>query len=277
MERLGRWAKEGGEMRRLREKRGLTRRRVEDETLRLARAIGIEGSHVSEAYLRDIEDGHCVPGLLKLVSLARVYKRRPERLIDFYEVIPEEEHVFASFPSSAGSVLNPAIDKAEERNVLWKVARQFSLRATRVLPPSELRGAIPDSWRESLGGEQICFAVVGSGDDKMGKILRPDSLVAVDTRQKVIDESEAWATDEERPVYLCLTEEGHVCRWVYQVRDMLTLLPYSANSKRPAESYRTPSKAEIIGRVICTWRLPAAGVALADRFTGEAVENGTSR
>src|SRR5579863_1489188 len=139
MERLGRWAKEGGEMRRLREKLGLTRRQVEDETLRLVRAIGIEASHVSVAYLRDIEDGHCVPGLLKLVSLARVYKQRPERLIDFYKVIPEEEHVFASFPSSSGSVSNPASDSTEERRVLWKVARQFPLSTTRVLPQSDLR------------------------------------------------------------------------------------------------------------------------------------------
>jgi transcriptional regulator with XRE-family HTH domain len=253
----GGWVKEGLEMRRLREMQGLSRSQVEPETLRVVSRTGIRGFHVSQAYLRDIEDGHCVPGALKLVSLAEVYGQRPERLVRFYEVVrAEDKNRFTSFPSSAGSVSNPAVDEGEQRRVLGKVARKYRSKIVRVLEKYEDVEVIPTSWREKLGGKQIRFAVLGTDDHKMGKILPPDSLLAVDTQQKTIDESEEWPTDAERPVYLSSTEDGHVCCWAYRVGSVLTLLPYQANSLRPAKWYKTPTEAEISGRVICAWRLP---------------------
>ncbi len=264
MEQPGRWAKEGRDMRKLRQQLELTQREVERRTLRLVRRTGEDAHHVSRAYLRDIELGNCRPSSRKLEALAKTYEKEFQELLNIYLPQIEGRNLFNSFPSSSGSVSDPAVENREKGGqVLWKVAKEFTCKTSRLLLADEDARVIPAGWHESLGGKHIRFAVTGTDDYKMGKLLPGHCLVAVDTRQKEIEESDEWPTDAHRPIYLVAMERGYVCRWAYKVGDMLTLLPCQAKSDRAAKSYKTRSKAEILGRVIHAWRLAGADAAQA--------------
>ena len=255
MKVLGRSAETGRVMGKLREECKFTPSQVAQKTEEIAEREEDPRFHVSRQYLRDIELGNCVPSSYKLEALALVYNHDLQELLAFYEVTRENEgKLFTSWLSSNGSKV--VIDAEEAGQVIFTVAGRFRGEGTVLLTDGQNRELMPARWNEMLGGKAR-FAVIGTQDNTMGKLLPPDCLVVVDTGQKTLDEG-PWETEEERPIYLAWRNKGnpHVCCWAYHVRNMLTLLPYQANSGQPAKSYKTPAEAEIIGHVIHAWHLP---------------------
>jgi len=251
----GRWAEPGRSMRKLREQCRLTRSKVARQTEEIAARKQDPSFHVSRSYLRDIELGNCAPSSYKLEALALIYNQGHEELLKLYGVTREDGgKLFTSFLSSSGSKL--AIDVEEERRMLLAVAGRSRSKETRLLDMAEERLVIPAQWREFLEGK-LRFAVIGTEDDSMGKLLSADCLVAVDTTQKTIEKG-PWETDAERPIYLAWRNKGnpHVCCWAYQVGSTLTLLPYQPIGEREVTHWKAPTDAQIIGRVVHAWRLP---------------------
>jgi transcriptional regulator with XRE-family HTH domain len=256
MKVLGRWAEQGRSMRELREKSDLSQRDVERQTDKIVRKRKDPRFHVSRAYLQDIELGKCMPSSCKIEALALTYEQdNDHELLKLYGVTREEGgKLFTSFPSSSGSNSKPAIDAEEERRVLLAVVGRFPAKETLQLKDAEAAQLIPAHWREFLGGKHVCFAVIGSEDHRMGKVLPAGCLVAVDTNQKTIDEG-PWETDADRPIYLVWLPKLYVCCWAYQVGNTVTLVPYQPSPKYETEPWKM-SKAFVIGRVIHAWRLP---------------------
>ena len=93
---------------------------------------------------------------------------------------------------------------------------------------------------------QHCYGYIGLTDRRMAPLLRPGSLVLVDTEMREI-EVEEWACEHDRPMYLVDVRDGYRCGWFHQV-------PGDCSSSRiqrcAPESWALPTEAEVVGKVI---------------------------
>jgi transcriptional regulator with XRE-family HTH domain len=277
MKVLGRWAKQGRSMRKVREQCGLKPSAVVREVERFCQCKTGDPCHVSRTYLQDIELGKCVPGIHKLKALAAVYQRNPKLLFKFYEIDLEEGgKLFTPWPSSSDPDGRPVIGHEEELRVVWEVTSRFGSTKTKPLAVSQEREVIPTRWREFLPSN-VVFALIGTEDDSMGELLPAGCLAAVDTQQKTLDEG-PWSTPAERSIYLVFQDDVHfhVCRFAYQAGNMLTLLPYLPDENHQVSHKKTPAEAEIVGRVIRAWRLARDDVPQASITPDEKPKTGPS-
>ena len=242
-------------MRGRRKEHGLTQDDVESQARDIAVEKNNRGFRVSRSYLSDIECGKSMPGPQPMQSLAWVYHRTLKEVQGQYGMEPEKEEertLYTSWPSWIGPTF--AIDTKEERRCLMAIANRFRSKETVKLEDEEVAELIPSQLLGLLRQKRVCFALTGTEDDSMEKLLPPDSFVMVDTGQKTLDEG-PWETQVDRPIFLVWLPHGYVCRWAYQVGNNLTLLPYEASPHHQVESWKT-SKAIVVGRVIHAWHLP---------------------
>lgn len=82
----------------------------------------------------------------------------------------------------------------------------------------------------------------------MAPILRPGSLVVVDTAVRKIEEGE-WYTEYDRPLYFVETRGGYRCGWFLKLKSRLVMQPHTLSHCAP-EAWRTPAEAEVVGKVV---------------------------
>jgi hypothetical protein len=84
-------------------------------------------------------------------------------------------------------------------------------------------------------------------DRRMVPILRPGSVVIIDTSIHTIDDS-AWSSEYDRALYFVELREGYRCGWLYRSKSTLIMQPHTLSHCAP-EVWRTPEEAELIGQV----------------------------
>jgi len=92
------------------------------------------------------------------------------------------------------------------------------------------------------------YGYIGLLDRRMAPILRPGSMVVVDTAVKSI-EGEDWTSEYDRPLYFVETRGGYRCGWFLKLKSRLLMQPHML-SHCPPEAWRTPSEAEVVGKVV---------------------------
>src|SRR4029077_8038863 len=100
----------------------------------------------------------------------------------------------------------------------------------------------------TAGSVRHCYGYVGLADRRMVPLLRPGSLVLVDTAMRHI-ENEAWSCEHDRPMYLVDVRDGYRCGWFHQIPGRLLMEPHPLSRCAP-ESWALPGEAEVVGKVI---------------------------
>lgn len=234
----------GLRLRQVRERLGLTYRDVEAASYELASRRGRPEFVLHISRLADIENHNVVPGLHKLYALAVLYHLNPLQLFNWYDV-PFEE--------------------------CFEDGLQFAVPRTHVAaPPSGLRvplrfdpafdprrtdflSRMVERWGHFEGAlvkenPRHCYGYIGLNDRRMVPLLRPGSLVLVDTEMRQI-EDEAWATEHDRPMYLVDVRDGYRCGWFARGNGKLMMQPHPLSRCAP-ETWNLPEQAEVVGKVI---------------------------
>jgi transcriptional regulator with XRE-family HTH domain len=233
----------GLRLRQARERLGLTYRDVERASYELASRRGRPDFILHISRLADIENRGVVPGLHKLYTLATVYHLNPLEIFRWYDV-PVEEcfHDGVSFEVPQTHMMAAPTSL----RIPMKFDPAFDPRRT------ELLSRMVEKWGHfegvlTNGQSHQIYGYIGISDRRMMPILRPGSIVLVDTSRNRIEESD-WTTEHDRPMYFVDVRDGYRCGWFHQDGGRLVMQPHPLSRCLP-EAWRTPEEAEIVGRV----------------------------
>ena len=234
----------GLRLRRLRERLGLSYRDVERASFQIALNRGRPDFILHISRLADIENNNVVPTLYKLFSLAAIYHLDPLELSAWYEApFLQASHAGASLPPPrthlAESFLPPPIPIHAEGSSDANVTSLLAHFSTAL-------GGFQNSSSPSQG--RFRYGYIGLSDRRMAPILRPGSVVIIDTSIHTIDDS-AWSSEYDRPLYFVELREGYRCGWFYRSKSTLIMQPHTLSHCAP-EVWRTPDEAELIGQVV---------------------------
>jgi transcriptional regulator with XRE-family HTH domain len=233
----------GLRLRQARERLGLTYRDVERASYEVASRRGRPDFILHISRLADIENRGVVPGLHKLYTLATVYHLNPLEIFRWYDV-PVEEcfHDGVSFEVPQTHMMAAPTSL----RIPMKFDPAFDPRRT------ELLSRMVEKWGNfegvlTNGHSHHIYGYIGISDRRMMPILRPGSIVLVDTSRNRIEESD-WTTEHDRPMYFVDVRDGYRCGWFHQDGGRLVMQPHPLSRCLP-EAWRTPEEAEIVGRV----------------------------
>jgi transcriptional regulator with XRE-family HTH domain len=234
----------GLRLRQVRERLGLTYRDVEAASYELAVRRGRPEFILHISRLADIENRNVVPGLHKLYTLAVLYHLNPLELFGWFDVPLEEcfedglnfavPRTHMAAPPSGLRVplrFDPAFDP-RRTDFLSRMVERWG----------HFEGAL------TKGNPRHCYGYVGLSDRRMTPLLRPGSLVLIDTEIRHI-EDEGWTSEYDRPMYLVDVRDGYRCGWFHQSNGKLVMQPHPLSRCAP-ESWDIPNQAEIVGKVI---------------------------
>jgi hypothetical protein len=130
----------------------------------------------------------------------------------------------------------------------------LGLRGAERLEQTNLISRMFDSWGEIPVGllQQIdlrnsVLGYIGREDYTMYPLLRPGSLVQIDSRQRAI-KTGGWQNEYERPIYFVEMRDDCVCSWCDLDGSQLFLIPGPLSGQQ-LRRVRYPVDAEIVGRV----------------------------
>ena len=234
----------GLRLRQVRERLGLTYRDVERASMELAERRGRPEFVLHIGRLADIENRNAVPGLHKMYSLCVIYHLNPAEIFTWFDVPLDK-----CFEDSVGF---PA-------PLTHKLAAPSSLRLPLRFDPSfdpartAFLSRMIERWGQLEGilmkeSQSHCYGFIGLLDQRMVPLLRPGSVVLVDTSVRDIEETD-WVTEHDRPMYFVDVRTGYRCGWFYKHKGLLVMQPHPLSRTMP-ESWRYPEDAEIVGRVV---------------------------
>jgi transcriptional regulator with XRE-family HTH domain len=234
----------GLRLRQVRERLGLTYRDVEAASYELAAKRGRTEYVLHISRLAEIENRNVVPSLHKLYALAVLYHLNPLELFAWYDVPFEEcfedgmqcrvpeTHVAAPPRGLRVPIrFDPAFDP-RRTDFLTRMVERWG----------HFEGAL------TKASPRHCYAYIGLSDQRMGPMLRPGSLVLVDTEMRQIEDN-GWTCEHDRPMYLVDIRSGYRCGWFVRDGQKLVMQPHPISRCAP-ESWTLPHEAEVVGRVI---------------------------
>ena len=94
----------------------------------------------------------------------------------------------------------------------------------------------------------LVYGFIGLSDFTMYPLIRPGSLVRIDTLQRKL-QTIIWKNDYERPIYFVELRNAYACSWCELVSKDLLLIPHNSSSQN-IRRFLFGREAEIVGRVI---------------------------
>ena len=185
MERLGTL------LRSIRTEWGLSLREVKDRTELLARQWGSPRYASSFSHLAKLELGRHDIRVSTLISLAHIYSKRTETLVD--ACLPPGYHA-------------SVIDPLEEPNSTVLITEgRLCERAERLLPMTGLSSKVPENTAlvvNDMSSQRNRYrrAVVGRKDRFLYPMIRPGAIITVDTHQRAIASHKEWTNEFDRPI-----------------------------------------------------------------------------
>lgn len=234
----------GSRLRQSRERLGLTYRDVERASYDLACERGRPEFIVHISRLADFENRGVTPSLYKLYALATIYHLNPLEVCQWYEV-PLRNHF-----SDGAHALAPKTHLAAPPSSLRLPVRfdpGFDPRRT------EFLSRMVENWGQLEavvfnGNAHHRYGYIGLEDHTMEPLLRPGSLVLVDTARQTVHNS-GWSNEYERPIYFLEVRDGYRCGWCLREGSTLILQPHPLSACAP-ERWRYPEEVEVVGQVV---------------------------
>jgi transcriptional regulator with XRE-family HTH domain len=240
----------GAKLKQLRERQGLTLRRVEDFSRQLAIRKKNQDFFVSRGWLNNVENGAYTPGLYKLYSLGAIYRTHWSIIFEYFGLqLSEFERDQAMFAPAKTQLApeHPTIDDTIE--IPLQGAHAFQLDKTNLWSKLvEIWGEIPVRLIQHLDLRNGTYGLVGITDNRMFPIIRPGSIVQVDQNQrKVLPKT--WKDEDDRPIYFVELRGGFLCSWCELNDGYLSAVPHP-KSRCEVLRFSYPREADIVGRVV---------------------------
>jgi transcriptional regulator with XRE-family HTH domain len=234
----------GLRLRQARETLGFTYRDVEQASYEVAAKRGRPDFILHISRLADIENRNVVPSLHKLYSLATIYHLNPLEISGWYEVpLQQTFEDGAAFPAQRTHLhefpVRYALNPQPDTRLSFDSTGFFSHQ------PDNVR-CFPGMKQEAT--IRFRYGYIGLSDRRMTPILRPGSMVVVDTAIRNIDEND-WRTEYDRPLYFVETRGGYRCGWFLKLKSRLVMQPHMLSHCAP-EVWRIPAEAEVVGKVV---------------------------
>jgi transcriptional regulator with XRE-family HTH domain len=234
----------GQQLKLLRNRRNITVRGVEQASRRIADAKRDKRYRISNGWLTQLENGVSDPNnIRKLFSLCVIYRVELSDLLSFYDIdVDKREHY--------ESVANPQRTQLLPAGSIAAGPCEFDRPITRTCLASELAtqhtaSLIPVPCN---GNSSIIQGYLGLNDLTMYPLIRPGSLLQIDTSQNKLQM--AVRTNEyDRPIYFVELRDGYACGWCELQGNKLLIIPHQSSGVR-VRAFTYPREAEIVGRVV---------------------------
>lgn len=234
----------GLRLRQIRERLGLTYRDVERISYELAARRGRPDFVLHISRLADIENHNVVPSLHKVYTLAVAYHLNPADLFGWYDVpLDECFEDGVNFPSPQ----THRIAAPRSLKVPLRFDPAFDPRRTDFLSRMVERWGHFEGALTRENGRH-CYGFVGLDDRRMVPLLRPGSVVLIDTAIRDLDD-DCWTSEHDRPMYFVDVRQGYRCGWFQRRASELFMQPHTLSRCLP-ESWNLPEEAEIVGQVV---------------------------
>lgn len=202
----------------LRNKCNVTVREVEKASRRIADAKGDTNYFVSNSWLAQLENGVSAPNIWTVFSLCAIYRVSIRDLLLVYNLDINETEKYAFIANPHLTLLHPnGHDNAAV-------------------------GPSASDKRHTLYGQ------IGLSDFTMYPMIRPGSVVEIDTRQYKL-QGNSWHNEFERPIYFIELRDEYACGWCEVQGNQLLIVPHHS-SPASIRRFNYPRDAEIVGRVI---------------------------
>jgi transcriptional regulator with XRE-family HTH domain len=233
----------------LRLRLGMTTRAVEEQSQRIANAVGNPEFYVSNAWLTKIETRDCIPSIYKIASLSAIYGVKHTDLLRLYGI--DFELIFKNHEAPREQTHLVAIeDENPDKPIVFPVRFDpgLDLSQTNLLSRMiEQWGEVPIALIQQLTIRNSHFGFIGLQDFTLYPLLRPGAFVQVDPRFRRIQPLR-WRTEFERPIYFLELRDTYACGWCELQGNELTLLPHPL-SACATKRFKFPGEVEIVGRV----------------------------
>jgi transcriptional regulator with XRE-family HTH domain len=232
----------GLRLRQTREALGLTYRDVEQASCEIAIKRGRPDFILHISRLADIENRNVVPSLYKLYSLAAIYHTSPLEISSWYEApfleAFEDGAAFRAPHTHLYEFQKKHLSRDSHSSATSPEDTGLTGGPTASSSFPQLKEALPDLYR---------YGYIGLSDRRMAPILRPGSMVLVDTLLRRVEDAD-WSSEYDRPLYFVETRGGYRCGWFQKYKSRLIMQPHTLSRCAP-EAWRMPEEAEVLGKV----------------------------
>jgi transcriptional regulator with XRE-family HTH domain len=229
----------GQQLKLLRNKRNITVREVEQASHRIADAKVDRRFQISNGWLAQLENGVSEPSIFKLFTLAATYRVKLWELLRVYGVDVNEQEKYEA-------IANPHLTQLlSQRSVSDAALDCATSRAATALVPNL---SPPANGSHRNGQAKVTYGYLGSTDLTMYPLIRPGSLLQIDTDQNRL-QTASWHNEFERPIYFVELREAYACGWCELQGNQLLIIPHHS-SPASVRRFTFPREAEIVGRVI---------------------------
>jgi len=240
----------GKNLRQIRERLRLKYRDVEEASQRIASRHKNSEYAIGLSRLADIENKGTVPSIYRIFSLAVIYGLDYSTALEMYGI--SLEHMAADISDTPLHVTR-AIELSEPKNDSFQLPMNFlaaidARRTSFISHQVQEWGRVPLQFLETLDMARHRYAIVGTDDWSMYPLIPPGSFVQIDeTKRRILNSG--WDNDYARPIYFLLLHEGYRFGWCTERAGSLIVQPHSS-APVPAESFRYPGEAEVLGQVV---------------------------
>ena len=230
----------GQQLKLLRNRRSITVRDVEQASRRIAEAKKDKRFQISNGWLAQLENGVSEPSICKLFSLSVIYHVPFMDLLRLYDVDVDDKEKYES-------VANPHLTQLLSPDTVADINLECSTATSLVSAAATQR---PNLLTPAPGNNQqdIAYGYLGSADLMMYPLIRPGSLLQIDTAQNKL-QSAPWHNEFDRPIYFVELRESYACGWCELQGNQLLISPHHS-SPATVRRFTYPREAEIAGRVI---------------------------
>jgi transcriptional regulator with XRE-family HTH domain len=233
----------GQKLKTLRNNRHITVRDVEQASRRIADAKEDKRFCISNGWLAQLENGASEPSICKLFSLSVIYHANFLDLLRLYNVDIDNKEKYEPI---ADPYLTQLIGDHDDES-LSPISNPCARLSTALTP--ELKAI---DTRELAGGDdrsaRIVYGLLGLADFTMYPMIRPNSLLKIDTEQTK-PTALAWRNEYERPIFFIELREAYACGWCELQGNQLLVIPHHSSPVN-VRRFTHPREAEIVGRVI---------------------------
>lgn len=237
----------GETLKRLRNKRNITVRDVEQASRRIAEVKGGDKRFfISNGWLAQLENGVSEPSICKLFSLSVIYHEKFLDLVQLYNVDVADKEKYEPVAHSHLTQLISEKSNHEGQSPSQIFNRRDQLSTT-LMP--ELKVLNPKQLSRADGHPAyIVYGHLGLADFTMYPMIRPGALLKINTGQNKLV-SAAWRNEYERPIFFIELRDAYACGWCDLQGNQLLIIPHHS-SPAGVRNFTYRREAEIVGRVI---------------------------
>lgn len=230
----------GQQLRFLRQRRGITLRDVQQASGRIADAKRDPKYRLSNGWLVQLESCDTPPNIFHLFALGATYRVPYLEFLRLYDIDINEQEKYEA-------VANPQLTQFLPANDLRFDCVPPSA-STRLAPELASRLSLSPAFQQGNGASNIAWGQLGTADLTMHPLIRPSSVLKIDTSQNKI-QTGPWNNQFERPIYFVELRDACACGWCELHTNQLLIIPYLSSSAN-VRQFTYPRDAEIVGRVV---------------------------